>query len=100
VGELTRSDPSGTIRAVAASGNDFYLNEIVCADDPAVRYEPPVISNSCPRDDIWRLNGFNESMVLGWHLDSNIARRSFLRHGKVDDLIEDCSVITATTQGR
>ena len=39
-----------------------------------------------PRDWLWALDGFDESMVLGWHVDSNLARRVSLEYGAPGDL--------------
>ena len=32
-------------------------------------------SSSCLRDDFVAIDGFDEGMVLGWHVDSNLSRR-------------------------
>ena len=38
------------------------------------------------RDDLFENHGFNEGMLLGWHVDLNIAERMRLKYGKVGDL--------------
>ena len=38
------------------------------------------------RADLFNIQGFHEEMLLGWHVDSNIAKRLALLHGKVGDL--------------
>ncbi len=85
---LDRLDPGGAIKAVGSWGRNFHLNEIVRASHPAVRYDGPGDFQLMLRDDLWRVGGFHELMLLGWHVDSNIARRLFLLHGKVGDVIE------------
>ncbi len=82
-------DPGGAIAAVGSWGRDFHLNEIVEVSDPAVRYDGPGDFQLMLGEDLWRIHGFHELMLLGWHVDSNVARRLFLLHGRVGDVIED-----------
>jgi hypothetical protein len=85
---LDRLDAPGTIRRVEHWGRAFYLNEIVHAQDPAVRYDAPGDFQLMLRSDLFRIHGFDERMLLGWHVDSNIARRLYLVHGRIGDLID------------
>lgn len=86
---LDRFDPRGAIETVGAWGNGFHLNEIVQMSDPAVRYDGPGDFQLMLREDLWRIQGFHESMLLGWHVDSNIARRLYLLYGRVGDIVGD-----------
>ncbi|HLI10586.1 MAG TPA: hypothetical protein VKY65_03210 [Alphaproteobacteria bacterium] len=86
---LDRLDPAGTIRAMAHWGWAFHLNEIVYASDPAVKYDGPGDFQLILRSDLWRIDGFHESMLLGWHVDSNIAKRLSLLPRETGSLVGD-----------
>lgn len=83
---LDRLDPSGTIQKVGTWGRAFHLNEIVHARDAWVKYDGPGDFQLMLRADLFRLSGFHEDMLLGWHVDSNIARRLYLLYGETRDL--------------
>jgi hypothetical protein len=38
------------------------------------------------REDFWAIDGFDEEMILGWHVDSNLSRRMFLHRGSIESL--------------
>ena len=40
------------------------------------------------RSDLFEIDGFDERMILGWHVDSNLAKRLSLRCGPVASLID------------
>jgi hypothetical protein len=86
---LDRSDPTGTIARIDAWGRTFHLNEIVHAHDPWVKYDGPGDFQLMLREDLFRISGFHEDMLLGWHVDSNIARRLYLLHGKIGDVLNE-----------
>ena len=76
---LDRTDPAGTIRAIERWGWELHLNEIVLGSD-TILYDAPGDFQLAPRADLFRIDGFDERMLLGWHVDSNLARRlGFLR---------------------
>lgn len=83
---LDRLDAAGTVRRVEQWGQAFHLNEVVHAQDPAVRYDAPGDFQLMLRSDLFRIHGFDERMLLGWHVDSNIARRLHLVYGRIGDL--------------
>jgi hypothetical protein len=72
---------------VRTLGRTLFLNEIVYGVD-AIKYDAPGDFQLIARDDLFRIHGFNEDMLLGWHVDSNIAKRLFLTYGVVGDLVE------------
>jgi hypothetical protein len=86
---LDRQDPSGTIARIGAWAQRFHLNEIVTLPDPAVRYDGPGDFQLILRSDLFDMHGFDERMLLGWHVDSNIAVRLGLRHGTPGDVVDD-----------
>ena len=40
------------------------------------------------REDMFAVHGFDETMILGWHCDSNLAARLALYRGRVETLID------------
>jgi len=85
---LDRLDAPGAIQRIERWGRAFHLDEIVHAQDPAVRYDAPGDFQLILRSDLFRIHGFDERMLLGWHVDSNIARRLHLVHGRIGDLCD------------
>jgi hypothetical protein len=79
-----RRDAAGTIAAVRHWGAAAHLNEIVHRE--FVRYDCPGDFQLMLRSDLWRVGGFNEQLIHGWHLDYNIAKRLSFIHGEVGDL--------------
>ena len=62
-------------------------------DEPAVsnewiRFDAPGDFQLFCREDFFAIDGCDEAMVLGWHVDSNLSRRMFLRHGSIQSLGE------------
>ncbi len=72
---VDRMNARATIEAFGSWGRELHLNEIVYAFHPDVRYDGPGDFQLMLREDLFRMHGFHESMLLGWHVDSNIARR-------------------------
>jgi len=85
---LDRADPGKTIAQIEAWGRGFHLNEVVHAHDPWVKFDGPGDFQLILRSDLFRISGFHEEMLLGWHVDSNIARRLHLRYGKTGDVLD------------
>lgn len=79
-----RLDPRGVIADVRALGARLHLNEIVLGSD-LIRYDAPGDFQLISREDLFAINGFDEEMLLGWHVDSNISKRLRLMHGEVGD---------------
>jgi hypothetical protein len=80
---LDRMDAKAGIAAMEANGRRFHLNEIVYGAYDNL-YEAPGDFQLFLRQDLEAIRGFDESMILGWHVDSNIARRMKLLRGRVD----------------
>jgi hypothetical protein len=83
---LDRGDPIGTMATVRAWGTDFHLNEIVAADNDFFAFDGPGDFQLMLRDDLHAMHGFDERMLLGWHVDANIARRLAIIHGRTGKL--------------
>ncbi|PWS38366.1 hypothetical protein DFH01_03505 [Falsiroseomonas bella] len=82
---LDRTDARGVIDSFARWGWDLHLNEIVQGMRP-FRFDGPGDFQLMLREDLFRLHGFHEDMLLGWHVDANIAKRFSLVYGDVGDL--------------
>src|SRR6516225_7599440 len=82
---LDRQRPREIIDTIRDWGWNLHLNEIVFGSD-VIRYDGPGDFQLLEREDAIKYHGFNEEMLLGWHVDSNIAKRMGLVYGKVGDL--------------
>jgi hypothetical protein len=89
---LDRLDPAGTIATIGAWGYTFHLNEIAFSTYPSVRYDGPGDFQLILRSDLWCVHGFHESMLLGWHVDSNMAQRLSLFPRPLADVVDDVFV--------
>lgn len=78
-----RRDPEAMIRSVQRYGRRYHLNEVVYGGFDNL-YEGPGDFQLFLRDDLFRIGGFDERMIHGWHVDANIARRMRLLRGQVD----------------
>ena len=85
---LDRADPGKAIAQIEAWARKFHLNEIVHAHDPWAKFDGPGDFQLILRSDLFRISGFHEDMLLGWHVDLNIARRLYLLYGKTGDVID------------
>lgn len=84
---LNRADPAAAIARISDLGARLHLNEIV-RTLPSHGVDSPGDFQLVLRKDIFELRGFDEEMLLGWHLDANLARRLSFRYGParlVDD---------------
>ncbi len=80
-----RKAPAGIIETVRQWGSTLHLNEIVLGSN-VIRYDAPGDFQLLLRSDLFGNFGFNEEMLLGWHVDSNIAKRMSLIYEEVGDL--------------
>ena len=87
---LDRQNPAAMIDAVRAWGEEFHLNDIAfCPPDfPQIKYDAPGDFQLVLRSDLWRVHGFDESMLLSFHVDSNLAVRLALLPRPIGDIID------------
>ena len=87
---LDRQNPTAIIDAVRAWGDGFHLNDIAyCPPDyPQIKYDAPGDFQLVLRSDLWRVQGFDESMHLSFHVDSNLAIRLALLPRSIGDVID------------
>jgi hypothetical protein len=81
-----RSRPADVLAQIAEWGRRFHLNEVVRSTD-TIRYDAPGDFQLILREDLFELAGFDERMLIGWHVDSNISKRLLLKHGAVGDML-------------
>ena len=86
---LDRKDARAIIETVGGWGWNFYLNEIVYGS-AVDKFDAPGDFQLIERKDLFAIDGFDESMLLGWHVDLNIARRLRFLHGNDGDLTGAC----------
>jgi hypothetical protein len=82
---LSRTDPQAAIAAMRENGERFHINEIVWGIEDNL-FEAPGDFQLFLREDLYAIEGFDERMLVGWHVDSNIARRMKLLRGEVGNL--------------
>jgi hypothetical protein len=80
---LPRSDPQSALAEIKRSG------PALCLDEPTmsyewIRFDAPGDFQLILRDDFFSIDGFNEEMLLGYHVDSNLCRRMLLKRGSID----------------
>lgn len=84
---FNRYEPGGVIEQVRSLSRVAHLNDIVEVDD-VIRFDAPGDFQLIERDDLFKISGFHEGMLLGWHVDSNIAKRLFLLYGETRDMTD------------
>ncbi len=82
-----RLDAPGTIAAVRHWAKAAHLNEIIYGA-PTIIYDAPGDFQLMRRSDLFDINAFDEAMLLGWHVDSNIAKRLALARGAAGSLVD------------
>jgi hypothetical protein len=79
-----RKNPIEVIKQTDHWGSHAHLNEIVYGTD-TILFDAPGDFQLMQRQDLFKIDGFHEGMVLGWHVDSNISKRLLLMYGAVSD---------------
>lgn len=74
---LDRYDARGTIEQIGAWGQQLHLNELMTHELPYLRFDGPGDFQLALRSDVHRIWGFDERMLLGFHVDSNFAARLY-----------------------
>lgn len=82
---LDRRDARGVIETVGRWGWQFHLNESVLGARE-IKFDAPGDFQLLERAQLFDIHGFEEDMLLGWHVDSNLCKRLFLINGDVGDL--------------
>jgi hypothetical protein len=87
---LPRTDPGRAMSEVARLGPSLRLDEPTVSID-WIRFDAPGDFQLILRDDLMAIDGFDEEMVLGYHVDSNLSRRMLLQRGSIESLGETLS---------
>lgn len=82
-----RLDPKATIDSLKDLRTKIDLDEVISAG-PILLYDAPGDFQLFLRSDILKIRGFDEEMLLGWHVDSNLCRRLNLHRGETKSLID------------
>ena len=82
-----RRDPAGNLTKLREWAVRFHLNQVVHNFMP-MKYDALGDFQAALRQDMFDIHGFDESMLLGWHCDSNLAARLALYRGRVETLID------------
>ncbi|KAB0269713.1 hypothetical protein [Microvirga brassicacearum] len=82
---VDRLNARAVIEAFDRWGWDLHLNEIVAGMSPFL-FDGPGDFQLMERADLFAFHGFHEEMLLGWHVDANIAKRFSMVYGHVGDL--------------
>lgn len=85
---LDRKDPRSIIQKVSSWGKRFRLNEAVLIH-PFMLYDGPGDFQLVQRKDLFSIHGFNEEMIIGWHVDANLCKRMSLLFGAPRSLADD-----------
>lgn len=84
---LPRGEPQVVINRIKKDRDLIDLEEIVEANN-IILYDAPGDFQLFTRDQAFLIQGFDERMIHGWHVDSNLAKRFFLLNGSNASLIE------------
>jgi hypothetical protein len=82
-----RTDPRHTIEEVHALGRSARLNEVVYGS-PTILFDGPGDFQLVERAVLFDIDGFDERMLRGWHVDSNLAKRLALKCSPAGSLLE------------
>lgn len=81
-GKLVRSRrSSGNISLLKTDYKKLHLNSIVRMPG-FLQFDNPGDFQLMLREDLFRIGGFDESMILGWNVDANICKRMTLLRGQ------------------
>jgi hypothetical protein len=87
---LPRTDPRRAISEVARLGPSLRLDEPTVSIE-LIRFDAPGDFQLMLRKDFLAIDGFDEEMILGFHVDSNLSTRMLLHRGSIESLGESLS---------
>ena len=80
-----RLDPNLVMNQLLQLRTEIDLDEVV-ASGPILKFDAPGDFQLCLRSQLFEINGFDETMILGWHVDSNLCRRLNILNGETKSL--------------
>jgi hypothetical protein len=84
---LPRTDPSRAMAEIERLGPGLRLDEPTVSHE-WIRFDAPGDFQLILREDFLAIDGLDEEMLLGYHVDSNLSRRMLFRRGSIDSLGE------------
>jgi hypothetical protein len=82
---LPRSDPRRTMAELERLGPALRLNEPTISHE-WIRFDAPGDFQLILREDFLAIDGLDEEMLLGYHVDSNLSRRMLFHRGSIESL--------------
>jgi hypothetical protein len=82
---LPRTDPRRAVAEIARLGPRLRLDEPTMGH-AWIRFDAPGDFQLILRDDFMAIDAFDEEMLLGYHVDSNLSRRLLLHRGSIESL--------------
>ena len=82
---LPRSDPGRAMAEIERLGPGLRLDEPTVSNE-WIRFDAPGDFQLILRDDFQAIDGLDEEMLLGYHVDSNLSRRMLIRRGSIESL--------------
>ena len=83
-----RLNPESVMKDIKELRLKIDIDEIITAG-PILRYDAPGDFQLCLREQLIEIRGFDENMILGWHVDSNLCRRLNILNGETKTLINE-----------
>jgi hypothetical protein len=80
---LPRSDPRRAMAEVERLGRGLRLDEPTVSHE-WIRFDAPGDFQLILREDFLAIDGLDEEMLLGYHVDSNLSRRMFFDRGPIE----------------
>lgn len=87
---LPRTDPEEAHRLVSLYARSFALDAAVSHYMPEIGFDGPGDFQLAKTKDVMQLCGFDESMTLGWHVDSNLNARLAKKYTKLSNFNAVC----------
>jgi hypothetical protein len=84
---LPRTDPRRSMSEIEWLGPGLRLDERTLSHE-WIRFDAPGDFQLILRDDFLAVDGLDEEMLRGYHVDSNLSRRMLLRRGAIESLEE------------
>jgi hypothetical protein len=82
---LPRSDPAHALAEIGRLGPALRLDEPTLSSE-WIRFDAPGDFQLVLRDDFFAIDGLDEEMILGYHVDSNFSKRMILHRGSIESL--------------
>jgi hypothetical protein len=85
--ELYRMKPVQSIELLRRWGQRLHLNEVIISRSD-ILYDGPGDFQLMLSKQLYEINGLNEEMLYGWHVDSNICKRMYMLNGETKSLLD------------